>query len=174
MKKGIIICGMNGAGKSTLAKAFAEETGFICLDIEDFYFPDRSADNPYALAYAKEEVEKLLLEVVKEADDFILSSVKGDFCEEICALFTHVVLLEVPKATRLERMRERSYLKFGKRMKPGGDLYVQEEGFIKRMSERADDDAGKWAESMKLPCLILDGRKDILENVQSIEKFVLE
>lgn len=173
MKKGIIICGMNGAGKSTLAKCFAKAAGFTCLDIEDFYFPDCNADNPYARVRTKKEVEMLLLKAIKEADNFVLSSVKGDFCEEIQACFTHIVLLKVPKEIRIERMRHRSFHKFGDRMKKGGDLYDQEEGFIKRMSARPDDDAENWVKSMGIPWLILDGTQDISANVQIMTETLL-
>ena len=115
MPTGILICGLNGAGKSTLGKALAEKSGFRFLDIEDLYFPRLAPGNPYASPRSRSEVEKLLFQELSTKENFILASVKADYGEAIYPFFQLAVLVDVPKEVRLQRVRNRSFQKFGSR-----------------------------------------------------------
>lgn len=44
--------------------------------------------------------------------------------------FQYAVVIDVPKGIRIQRVKNRSFQKFGKRMLSGGDLYEQEEHFF--------------------------------------------
>ena len=68
---GIIVCGMNGAGKSTVGKALAERLGVYWFDIEHLYFPGTDAGYAYAVSRTQEEVERLLLRELREADGMV-------------------------------------------------------------------------------------------------------
>ena len=63
-------------------------------------------------------------------ENFILAFVKGDYGEDIYSFIRWVILLDVPKDIRRQRVKERSFQKFGNRMLSGGDLYEQEEKFF--------------------------------------------
>ena len=45
------------------------------------------------------------------------------------------VLLNVPKDIRLQRVKDRSYRKFGNRILPNGDLYEQEKVFLNLLNQ---------------------------------------
>lgn len=130
MGTGIIVCGLNGSGKSTLGRVLAERNGFHFINIEDLYFPKNDSHYLYALPRSREEVEKLLLDEILQHENFVLASVKGDYGEQICRYFNLAVLISAPKNIRVERVRERSFRKFGERMLPGGDLYESENSFF--------------------------------------------
>ena len=170
MGTGIIICGLNGAGKSTLGKALAEKLNFYFIDNETLYFP--AADSPYVYACARtrEEAEKLLLEEIALHENFVFASVKGDYGEFICSFFQYAVLIDVPKNIRLERVKNRSYQKFGNRMLPGGDLYEQEENFFHLVRFRTENFVENWLQSLTCPIIRVDGTKSIEENT----KFIME
>lgn len=168
MGTGIIICGLNGAGKSTLGKALAEELHFHFIDNEDLYFPKTDPNNIFASPRTREEVEKLLLHEIKAHEDFVFASVKGDYGEAVYPFFRCAVLIDVPKDIRLERVRNRSFQKFGDRMLSGGDLHEQEERFFALVESRAENTVEKWVSVLNCPVIRVDGRKPIEENISFI------
>ena len=125
MAKGIVVCGLNGCGKSTLSRALAEKLGLYFIDNENLYFSRNAADEPYANPRTRAEAEALLMEEVRRHGDFVFAAVKGDYGSAILPLYRYAVLIEVPKEIRLRRVRDRSFQKFGGRMKPGGDFSKQ-------------------------------------------------
>ena len=125
MGTGILICGLNGAGKSTLGIALAEKLHFYFIDNEDLYFPKTDPNYMYASPRTREEAKKLLFREIKAHENFVFASVKGDYGEEIYPFFQYVILIDVPKDIRMERVKNRSFQKFGNRMLPGGDLHEQ-------------------------------------------------
>lgn len=100
--------------------------------------------------------------------DFLFAAVKGDYGQEILKLFRYVVLIEVPRAIRLERVRNRSFQKFGDRMLPGGDLYEQEETFFHMAAGRTKQYVEDWVDSVNCPVIRVDGTKPVEENVEYI------
>lgn len=165
---GIIICGLNGAGKSTLGKALAEKLDFYFIDIENLYFPKTNPNYMYASPRTREEVEKILLQEIKLHENFILSSVKGDYGKAHYSFFQCAILLDVPREIRLQRVKERSFQKFGNRMLSGGDLFEQEEKFFRFVESRNENLVEEWVKSLKCPVIRIDGTKPIDENTNFI------
>lgn len=165
---GIQICGLNGCGKSTLGKAVAERTGFHFIDNENLYFSRTNTDEPYANPKTRTEVERLLREEVSKYPDFVFSAVKGDYGKDIISIYNYVFVVEVPKEIRSQRVRNRSFQKFGNRMLIGGDLYHQEEAFFQTADSRQEDYIENWLHQVSRPVIRLDGTKPIEENVAFI------
>jgi len=165
---GIIVCGLNGTGKSTLGKTLAEKLHFYFIDIEDLYFPKTDPNYIYASPRNRKDVEKFLLHEIKIHKNFILASVKGDYGEGIYSFIQYAVLLEVPKNIRLQRVKKRSYQKFGNRMLSGGDLHEQEENFFRFVESRDENIVEEWVKSLKCPVIRIDGTKSIDKNTNFI------
>lgn len=165
---GIIVCGLNGAGKSTLGKALAEKLNYYFIDNEDLYFPKTDPNYIYASPRSREEVEKLLFREIKAHKNFIFTSVKGDYGENIVSFFHYAILIDVPKNIRLQRVKNRSFQKFGNRMLPGGDLYEQEEWFFDFVKSRAENTVEEWIKDINIPIIRIDGTKPIEENINII------
>jgi adenylate kinase family enzyme len=165
---GIQICGLNGCGKSTLGKALAERIGFYFIDNEFLYFSRPNADEPYANPKSRTEVEKLLMDEVSKHPDFVFSAVKGDYGKDIVPMYNYVVVIEVPRKIRSQRVRNRSFQKFGSRMLMGGDLHNQEEAFFKMVDSRQEDYIENWLHGLNCPIIRVDGTKPIEENVAYI------
>ncbi len=165
---GIIVCGLNGSGKSTLGKALAEKLDFHFWDNEDLYFPKTTPNYIYSSPRTREEVEKLLFSEIKAHENFVFASVKGDYGEHIYPFFQYAVLIDVAKDIRIQRVRNRSFQKFGSRMLRGGDLYEQEGKFFELVKSRPENTVEEWIQSLKCPIIRIDGTKPVEENVAFI------
>ena len=168
MGTGLIVCGLNGCGKSTLGKTLARKLHFHFIDNEDLYFPKTDPNYIYASPRSREEVEKLLWGEIRAHENFVFTSVKGDYGETIYPFFQYVVLIDVPKDIRIQRVKNRSFKKFGERMLLGGDLHEQEEKFFDFVKSRPENTVEEWVQSLKCPVLRIDGTKPIEENVDFI------
>ena len=167
MKRGICVCGLNGSGKTTLADALAKELNFKHMDIEQYYFT--STDNPYASSRTREEVERLLLEDIKQTSCFVFSAVNGDMTPEINENYALVIYLDVPLDIRMKRIRQRAIAKFGNRVLLGGDMYEQEEKFFAYAEKRTPEKIEDWLKTLSYKVIRLDGTKPVQENVEFIK-----
>ena len=169
MGTGILLCGLNGAGKSTLGRTLAEKLNFYFIDNEDLYFPKTDPQYLYTSPRTREEVKALLFDEIKAHKNFIFTSVKGDYGEDFCALLRCAVLIAVPRELRLQRVKSRSFQKFGDRILPGGDLYEQEKHFLDLVSSRAEDMVEDWVRStLRCPIIRVDGARPVVENIAFI------
>lgn len=130
MGTGILVCGLNGAGKSTLGKALAEKLHFYFIDDEELYFSKTDSDYIYASPCTHEEAEKRLFHKMQAHENFVLASVKGDYGALFYPFIQYAIWIDVPKDIRLQRVKNRSFQKFGSRILPGGDLYEKEKTFF--------------------------------------------
>lgn len=160
MEERIILCGGNGAGKSTLGRRLAERLGWPFFDIETYYFPAAGAEDPYEAPRTREEAAGFLLADLRSNPRCILAAVKGSYGPEVEGLFTCAVLLSAPRELRLERVRRRSYQRFGDRMLPGGDLWEREERFFRTAESFSPRDVEAWLETVDIPVLWVDAAGD--------------
>lgn len=167
MGTGILMCGLNGAGKSTLGKALADRLNYRFIDNEDLYFPKTDPDYMYATERTRAEVEELLLSEIKTHENFVFTSVKGDYGNAL-PFFNFAVLVSVPREIRLQRVKSRSLRKFGDRVLPGGDLYERERGFYDLISSRAENTVEEWIRSFGGPVVQVDGTKPVSDNISLI------
>lgn len=161
---GLIICGLNGSGKSTLGRAVAQRLGWRFIDNEDLYFPKEDPAHPYAAERTQAEVEALLLQEISQDDRFVFAAVRGNYGAAVLPHYTCVVLVETPREIRLQRVRSRSYGKFGQRMLPGGDLYESEKRFYDLVAARPEDYAIRWLDMVDIPVLRVEGTRPVEEN----------
>ena len=132
------------------------------------YFPKTNPDYIYVSPRSREEVEKLLWSEIRTHKNFVFASVKGDYGDTISSFFQYAVLIDVPKDIRLQRVRERSFQKFGKRILLGGDLHEKEERFFDFVKSRSENAVEEWVRSLKCPILRIDGTKSVEENLDFI------
>lgn len=166
MSCGIIICGANGSGKTTLGKALAAALGFKHMDIEDYYF--LNSDVPYSRSRPRDEMLTLMLDDIEKYEQFVLTAVNGDFGDEITSLYKMAIYLSAPLELRVERIKKRSFEKFGERMLEGGDMFEQESNFFEFAAARSMEKTEKWLETLRCPIIYADGTKDIADNVKII------
>lgn len=76
--------------------------------------------------------------------------------------------MDVPKEIRMQRVRNRSFQKFGSRMLPGGDLQEREENFFQLVQSRTENTVEESLHCLNCPVIRIDGTKPIEENTRFI------
>ncbi len=165
---GILICGLNGTGKSTLGKMLADRIGYEFIDNEDLYFPKADAEYIFSNPRSKEEAVRLLEEKIDRNKRFVFAAVKGDYGDKLIASLDHIVLVEAPKQIRSQRVRNRSFSKFGERILPGGDLYDKEEAWFSLTDSRPEDYTAQWLETVNCPVICINGTLPVQQNVDDL------
>ncbi len=140
------------------------------MDVEDYYF--KKSVIPYANPRTKEEVQELMLADMKKYGQFILSSVNGDFGDEINSFYNCVIYIKAPLDIRLERVKQRSIDKFGSRVLEGGDMYEEENNFFDFVVSRTMDKTDIWLQSVKCPIVYVDGTETITDNAEMINEMI--
>lgn len=168
MAKGILICGCNGCGKTTLGRALAGRLGVRFLDIEDYFFPHHNPDYPYREARSREEAVALLTADTAGEQPFVLAAVKPDFGPQMESRYLCAVLLSAPGEVRARRLRERSFGRFGERMRPGGDLYEAEEQFFRGAAVLSPEEVARWAEGLACPLIWAESDRPVGEIIGEI------
>ena len=162
---GIMICGLNGTGKSTLGRILADKLGYEFIDVEDLYFPKTDSSYTFSSPRSKEEVIRLLEERISQNNRFIFAAVRGDYGDQLIASLDHIVLIEVPRQIRSQRVRDRSYQKFGDRILLGGDLYEKENKWFSLTDSRPDAYVTDWLMTVNCPVIRIDGTLPVEKNL---------
>ena len=163
---GILICGLNGAGKSTLGSALASRMGYEFIDNEDLFFSKADPAYEYSDPRTKEEAIRSLEERIRNNPRFVFAAVKGDYGDKLIKSLDHIILVEVPKDIRSQRVRVRSFLKFGRRISPGGELYDREQNWFAIADSRPEDHVLAWLETIELPVIRVDGTLPVEDNIK--------
>jgi thymidylate kinase len=113
-----------------------------------------------------------MLADMKKYRNFVLSSVKGDFGEEIVRKFDLVVLIDAPKDLRMARIVQREIDKFGGRVLPGGDMHEGQERFHAFAAARDEDYAERWTRTLTCPVIRVDGTRDWRETAAELAETI--
>lgn len=163
---GICICGLNGCGKTTLGRELAERLGFYPMDVESYYFsPD---DVTYASPRPREHVIASLLADMEKHPRFVFSAVCGEADERIAQRFSVVIYLETSREIRASRLQKRMLARFGARAEQGGDLYAQQQDFLRFALQRETTHIEQWLAARSCPVLRLDASLPISELIAQI------
>ena len=100
-----------------------------------------------------------------DVEDLYFSKTDPDYLYASPRTEEEVGKLNVPKNIRMQRVKNRSFEKFGERALPGGDLYEKEQSFYELIQSRRETLVSEWVEAAKIPFIHLNGEKAINENI---------
>jgi len=169
-----LICGLNGVGKSTLGEILANKIGYEFIDNEDLFFPKTDSSYEFAISRTKDEVIRLLEKRIEKNNRFIFAAVRGDYGDKLIAALDCVVLIDVPKQIRSQRVRDRSFRKFGERILVGGDLFDKENRWFSLTDNRPENLVTSWLETVTCPIIRIDGTLSVEKNAEYLASVLTE
>jgi len=175
---GIIVFGASGSGCTTLGRELARLLNFKHFDTDDYFFEQNNP--PFAMKERPlNERISLLRPLLKS--NFILSGCIREWDGAFDSMLSMAVFLITPTEIRIERVENREFKRNGKRIKWGGDLYIQHRKFIDyiatydngSMTTRSLASQEAWANSLTCPVVRIDGALDWRVNAKAIaERFL--
>lgn len=130
----IHVMGASGSGTTSLGQALAESLAVRHLDTDHFFW--MPTDPPFTTPREVEARVVMLREAVKGAESgWVLSGSALKWGSEFEPLYDLIVFLRIDPVMRLQRIRRREEVRYGDRIKPGGDMAAKSSEFL------------EWAES---------------------------
>lgn len=163
---GILLCGLNGVGKSTIGRRLAQQLSYRFIDNEELYFPKNDPSYLFAHPRSRAEVIRLLEAMIQDDDHFIFCAVKGDYGEKLRSKIDRVILVEVPRKTRLERVRARSAMIFGDRLQTDAGIAEKENAWFSTVERRPENEVSDWLSSTSYPVIRIDGTLPVEQNIR--------
>lgn len=170
----IHIFGASGSGTSTLAKAVCDKTGFRMMDADSYFW--LLTDPPFTKRRASCESAALMQKDIDELGNVVIAGSATGWGDFLLPQISLAIRLVVPTDIRIERIKQREFLRFGDRIRPGGDMYDQHQAFLEWTSKY--DDGGldirskaqhdEWQKRLTCDLLVLDGTKPINELVDEV------
>ena len=167
--RGIIVFGANGSGKTTLGRELARILSVKYIDIEEYCF--EKSEIPYTIVRSCEDYLNLMLADIEKYRSFVLSTVIGDLGDTIPRFYKLAVHMSAPLDLRLERVKKRSYDRYGSRILKGGDMYEQEQIFFDFVASRPLSRIDQWAKTLTCPIIQIDGTINWYENAANIAEY---
>jgi len=168
------ITGASGAGTTTLAKALNEKFGYSHFDTDDFFW--EQTNPPFTQKREPKERQTLLAKAIDVADRCVISGSLTGWGDIFIPRFDLVIYVFAPTTTRIKRLQEREFQRFGDRILLGGDMFEEHQAFI-RWAEQYDDGGPdmrsalhhrEWLKCVSCPIVQVDGTtpiKDILQGL---------
>lgn len=168
------VMGASGSGTTSLGLALSERLDITHLDTDDFFW--LPTDPPFTTPRDIGERTALLLRAAPPDEGWVLSGSALKWGRPIEPLYDLIVFLRIDPELRMARIRARETARYGNRIRPGGDMAVKSEEFMKWAASY--DTAGperrslaaheQWLETQTSPVLRLDSSLDIDELVAEV------
>lgn len=129
----IHIFGAAGSGTSTLGLKLQERYNYLQLDTDDYFW--MPTDPPFIQKRPVEDRLDLISQDITKSDKIVISGSLCGWGDALIPKFDLVIRLVVPTEIRIERLEKREFLRFGKRIRAGGDMYEIQTEFLKWASE---------------------------------------
>lgn len=179
MKNIIHIFGASGAGTSTLGRKICAELEYRFMDTDDYFW--LPTDPAYTEKRPREERIELMNRDIDEAENVVISGSLIGWGDVLIPQFTLAIRVETDADIRAERLHRREKEKFGDRIEPGGDMYLQHLEFLEwakaydtgglDMRSKAHHD--QWQLLLKCPLIFLDGAEDLDLNFEKVKAGIM-
>ena len=181
IKKGVLmhpkiihIFGASGSGTTTLAREISSRFGYFHMDTDDYFW---LPTNPMFTAKRdKSERLALMKKDIEIHEKIVISGSLCDWGDALIPYFDLAIRVVTDTETRLQRLKEREYRRFGNRIHEGGDMYDEHMKFLiwagkydtadASMRSKAKHD--EWQTLLSCPVITVDGTEHIDSIIQQI------
>lgn len=121
----IHIFGASGSGATTLGNELSLHLPHVNFDGDDYFWIEK-----FSKQREPEDRIRLLKDDLSKCNQWILSGAVCGWGDALKPEFDLVVFLYVPKETRLQRLYEREFQRYGDEILPGGGKYEKSKAFL--------------------------------------------
>ncbi|CUR62321.1 conserved exported hypothetical protein [metagenome] len=134
----VLVLGATASGTTTLARALAGRWSVPHADTDDYFWVP--TDPPYTDKRLAEDRLRLMAEMFLPRRAWVLSGSVMGWGEPLLDHVDVLVFCSLDQDVRLARLRAREAVRYGERIRPGGDLATTHEEFVTWAAgyERAD------------------------------------
>jgi adenylate kinase family enzyme len=178
MGRGIIVFGAPGSGQTTLGRELAKELGVHHLDLDNYHWR-WDTEIPYTVLRSAEERITSLMNDLSKHPYFVMSGSMWSIRKSFEPMFDLAVFITVPDVIRAGRICNREHFQWGKRILPGGDMYIANKKYSKNYLDRVQEyEKGnpsmfqqhkQWMDELPCPVLCVDGTLPVQENIKLIK-----
>ena len=168
------ILGAAGSGTSTLGSALARRLGVAHADSDSLYW--LPTDPPFTTPRPPQARRALMEKRLSVSADWVFSGTATKWAAVLEPHYDLVVFLRLDPVLRMERLRRREAVRWGKRILPGGDMAAINAAFV--VWAEAYDTAGSlrrglitheaWLVDQPAPVLRLDSIAPVEELVAAV------
>ena len=170
----IHIFGASGSGTTTLAREISSHFDYFHMDTDDYFW---LPTNPMFIA-KREKSERLALmkKDIESHEKIVISGSLCDWGDALIPYFDLAIRVVTDTETRLKRLKEREYHRFGARIQKGGDMYEEHIKFLKWASEYDTGDISmrskakhdQWEKLLSCSIITVDGTDRPETNLKKI------
>lgn len=171
----IHIVGAAGSGTSTLGIALAQRLGCSCVDVDDHYWRQDTAQPFTQKQAAADRVASIRVALSGQAS-WVLSGSLYTWGQALIPDFTLVVFLRLAPAVRMARIKAREQARYGDRIAKGGDMHASSQAFLAWAADYDDTQAHsrtlhhheQWLAGLHCPVVRLDSAEPVEALVTSV------
>ena len=165
MKPLLPIYGASGSGTSTLGRYLAEQFQYAFLDSDDYFWlptdPKFTTKRPI-----EQRVPLIRQDIAAAKNGAALSGSLVGWGDALIPDFTLAVRVVTDTPTRMARIKQREYARFGARILPGGDMYDHHQAFLQWAA------GNEWQKQLACPILTVDGTAPLAETAARVEELL--
>lgn len=172
--RGVIVFGAAGSGTTTIGRSLAQQLRLTHIDVDAYSWQD--LDTPKAGRIPHAQRVPALQKAIANSPGFVMSGSICGWGDVFIPLLDLAVFVYTPTDIRLQRLREREYGQFGKRVAEGGDMYERFCWFIEYAGKydtgsppiRCRELHEEWIKQLPCPVVRVDGTEPIEKNITDI------
>ncbi len=170
----ILIFGASGSGTTTLGKAIEKETGFVHLDVDDYYW--RKTEPPFVEKVPLQERNEHLKQDFEHYDHVVMSGSMVSWGKEWEVAFDLAIFLYLGNEERMDRLRKRENERHGNLLETDQEIQKNSKAFLQWANQYENDDfEGRslkihknWMKKLDCPVLKIDGSLELPNKVHLV------
>lgn len=174
----INIFGSSGSGTTTLAKELSRKFQCNHIDVDDFLWAP--SDPPFTIRRNIEQIRELFDKEINTHQDIVISGSLVNIYDGLKKDISLFIYMNLDIETRVKRINQREFKRFGQRIMPGGDLYQKHQDFIQWVSDyehnpetlRSRRQHLLWLEGVQSPVLKITDELSIDELIKIVTSYI--
>ncbi|MFW6022720.1 MAG: AAA family ATPase [Halanaerobiaceae bacterium] len=171
----IHILGASGVGATTLGKELTNHLPHEVFDGDDYFWAEK-----FTRKRKRSDRVKLLSRDLSKHKNWIISGSICGWDDDFKSMFDLAIFLYVPAKVRLQRLKNREFMRYGKAILPGRKMHKQYKQFIDWASRY--DNGGleirskllheQWMKNLSCPVLRIEGSQTVQQRVDIILNYL--